>query len=98
MSKRADAPYHSGRTRAWIKVKCVRRDAYAIVGWLPSDKRHGFKSLLLARKAKRTSVCRQGRNRFDLATMEALRLKLEKIERQSPTVVAPKAAVKGAHG
>lgn len=98
VSKRADAPYHSGRTRAWIKVKCVRRDAYAIVGWLPSDKRHGFKSLLLAREGPNGHVfAGKVGTGFDLATMKALRLKLEKIERQSPTVVAPKAAVKGAH-
>jgi bifunctional non-homologous end joining protein LigD len=98
VSKRADAPYRSGRTRAWTKVKCVRRDAYAIVGWLPSDKRRGFKSLLLGREGPEGYVfAGKVGTGFDLATMEALRLQLERIERQTPTVVAPKAAVKGAH-
>ncbi len=98
VSKRADAPYRSSRTRAWIKVKCVRRDAYAIVGWLPSDKRRGFKSLLLGREGPEGYVfAGKVGTGFDLATMEALRLQLERIERQTPTVVAPKAAVKGAH-
>ncbi|GAA3717778.1 DNA ligase D [Sphingomonas cynarae] len=98
VSKRADAPYRSSRTRAWIKVKCVRRDAYAIVGWLPSDKRRGFKSLLLGWEGPEGYVfAGKVGTGFDLATMEALRLQLERIERQTPTVVAPKAAVKGAH-
>ena len=98
VSKRADAPYRSSRTRAWIKVKCVRRDAYAIVGWLPSDKRRGFKSLLLGREGPEGYVfAGKVGTGFDLATMEALRLQLERIKRQTPTVVAPKAAVKGAH-
>ncbi|WP_241488684.1 DNA ligase D [Sphingomonas sanguinis] len=98
ISKRADAPYRSGRTRSWTKVKCVTRDAFAIVGWLPSDKRRGFKSLLLGR-AGADSYVFAGKvgTGFDQATMEALRAKLERIERRTPTVVAPKAAVKGAH-
>ena len=98
VSKRADAPYRSGRTRAWVKVKCVKRDAYAIVGWLPSDKRRGFKSLLLGQEGPDGYVfAGKVGTGFDLATMEALRLKLERIERKTPTVVAPRAAVKGAH-
>jgi hypothetical protein len=47
VSKRADAPYRSGRTRSWLKVKCGKRQEFVIGGWTPSDKRAGFKSLLL---------------------------------------------------
>ena len=47
VSKRADAPYRSGRTRSWLKVKCGRRQEFVIGGWTASDKRTGFKSLLL---------------------------------------------------
>ena len=32
VSKRADAPYASGRTRAWLKVKCYDEATYDIVG------------------------------------------------------------------
>ncbi|MCB8835748.1 hypothetical protein LJD42_29830, partial [Escherichia coli] len=32
VSKRADAPYRSGRTRAWLKAKCIRRQEFVIVG------------------------------------------------------------------
>jgi bifunctional non-homologous end joining protein LigD len=47
VSKRADAPYRSGRTRSWLKVKCGKRQEFVIGGWTASDKRTGFKSLLV---------------------------------------------------
>ena len=34
ISKRADAPYRSGRTEDWIKVKCVQRARFPIVGFI----------------------------------------------------------------
>ncbi|KAK0359543.1 hypothetical protein LTR94_030901, partial [Friedmanniomyces endolithicus] len=47
ISKRADAKYSGARTGAWLKTKCVRRQEFVIVGWTPSDKQRGFRSLLL---------------------------------------------------
>ena len=47
VSKQADAPYRSGRTKAWLKIKCTRRQEFIIIGWTPSDKSRGFRSLLL---------------------------------------------------
>jgi bifunctional non-homologous end joining protein LigD len=38
VSKRADAPYHSGRGHDWIKSKCTQRQEFIIAGYLPSDK------------------------------------------------------------
>jgi bifunctional non-homologous end joining protein LigD len=35
ISKRKDAPYKSGRTETWIKVKCVRTGRFPIVGFIP---------------------------------------------------------------
>jgi bifunctional non-homologous end joining protein LigD len=35
VSKRADAPYRSGRTEAWIKVKCWNRGRFVVVGFVP---------------------------------------------------------------
>ena len=43
-----DAPYQRQRTRNWLKIKCIRRQEFVIVGWTESDKRRGFRSLLLA--------------------------------------------------
>lgn len=37
VSKRADAPYRSGRGRAWIKSKCTQRQEFVIAGYVPSS-------------------------------------------------------------
>ncbi|HWU91747.1 MAG TPA: non-homologous end-joining DNA ligase, partial [Sphingomicrobium sp.] len=50
VSKQASAPYRGTRTRCWLKVKCIQRQEFVIVGWSESDKRRGFRSLLLAAK------------------------------------------------
>lgn len=36
ISKRDDAPYHSGRGRDWIKAKCSARQELVIAGFVPS--------------------------------------------------------------
>lgn len=36
VSKRAGAPYRSGRGRDWIKSKCTQRQEFLIVGYVPS--------------------------------------------------------------
>ncbi|MET3660521.1 DNA ligase D [Aquamicrobium ahrensii] len=48
VSKRAAAPYRSGRGLDWIKSKCTLRQEFVIGGYLPSDKTgRGLKSLLV---------------------------------------------------
>ncbi|OAN56624.1 DNA ligase D [Sphingobium sp. TCM1] len=57
ISKRADAPYRSARTRNWVKVKCTRRQEFILVGWVESSTRgRPFRSLLLAQKEDRALV------------------------------------------
>ena len=34
MSKKAEAPYRSGRSDAWIKVKCLQRGKFSVVGFV----------------------------------------------------------------
>ena len=48
VSKRADAPYRSGRGKVWIKSKCTQRQEFVIGGYLPSEKTgRGLRSLLV---------------------------------------------------
>ena len=48
MSKRADAPYRSGRNKAWLKIKCTKGEEFVIGGYSRSDVRgKPFSSLLL---------------------------------------------------
>ncbi len=37
VSKRLDKPYRGGRSRNWLKTKCVRSDAFVIVGYQPGS-------------------------------------------------------------
>jgi bifunctional non-homologous end joining protein LigD len=48
VSKRADAPYLSGRGLSWVKSKCTLRQEFVIGGYLPSEKTgRGLRSLLV---------------------------------------------------
>lgn len=49
VSKRADAPYRSGRNGLWLKAKCARQSAEFVVGGYtpPAGARSGFGALLL---------------------------------------------------
>lgn len=42
VSKRLDRPYRSGRTGDWIKVKCVRKDPFVVIGYVPSKAAMGI--------------------------------------------------------
>ncbi|KRC80554.1 ATP-dependent DNA ligase [Achromobacter sp. Root83] len=49
MAKRQSAPYVSRRTDSWVKVKCAKRQEFAIVGYTaPKGARVGLGALLLA--------------------------------------------------
>jgi bifunctional non-homologous end joining protein LigD len=48
VSKRADAPYLSGRSNSWLKVKCRQRGHFVIAGYVESSSRHrGIRGLVL---------------------------------------------------
>ncbi len=50
ISKRADRPYHPGRSDDWRKTKQLASDEFAVVGYTaPKGSRTGFGSLLLAK-------------------------------------------------
>jgi DNA ligase D-like protein (predicted ligase) len=49
VSKRADAPYAPGNRGLWLKVKCLNREEFAVVGWTdPEGARPYIGALLLA--------------------------------------------------
>lgn len=99
VSKRADSRYPNGRSRDWLKIKCLRRQEFVIVGWLPSDKaRRGLKSLLLGvnRDGKLAYVGKVGTG-FTQQRMAELRALLDARARKTAPVEAPRAMVRGAH-
>jgi bifunctional non-homologous end joining protein LigD len=49
VSKRADAPYAPGNRGLWVKVKCLHREEFVVVGWTdPEGSRPYLGALLLA--------------------------------------------------
>jgi bifunctional non-homologous end joining protein LigD len=97
VSKRADAPYKGQRTKAWLKAKCIQRQEFVIVGWTPSDKKRGFRSLLLGLNGPDglTYAGKVGTG-FDARLMDELSTKLADLAQDEPTVKAPRAMVRGA--
>lgn len=98
VSKRADSRYAGVGADTWLKTKCIRRQEFVIVGWTPSDKARGFRSLLLGvnDKGKLRYAGKVGTG-FDGAEMSRLLKRMAPLEQKSPTVSAPRAATKGAH-
>ncbi len=99
VSKRADAPYQGKRTQDWLKVKCMLRAEYAIVGWTDSSNmKRGFGALLLAAKdGKALRYAGKVGTGFSEKAIAALRKKLDAIATQKAAVELPRAARRGAH-
>jgi bifunctional non-homologous end joining protein LigD len=99
ISKRADAPYRTGlRTKTWLKIKCLHRQEFVIVGWLPSDKTRGFRSLLLGvHEGERLLYAGKVGTGFGAEVMDDLLRRMKPLERKTAPVEAPRAAVRGAH-
>ena len=99
VSKLADAPYAGKRTKGWVKTKCTLRQEFVIVGWTESDKSRGFRALLLGAKDEAGKLIYAGKvgTGFDNDTMFDLTARLEKLERDTPTVKAPRPATRKAH-
>ena len=92
VSKRADAPYRGRRTTDWLKTKCIHRQEFVVVGWLPSDKTRGLRSLLLgAHKDGELIYAGKVGTGFNAAMLDALAGKLEPLAQETPTVEVARA-------
>ena len=98
ISKKASAAYSGTRSRNWLKIKCIQRQEFAIVGWSESDKRRGFRSLLLAAKdgRKLTYVGKVGTG-FNAKLIEELMERMEPLAIDQAPVEVPRPDRKGAH-
>lgn len=98
ISKRADARYVGSRSGSWLKIKCIKRQEFVIVGWTPSDRGRGFRSLILAvNDAGRLRYAGKVGTGFDAAEMARLTERMKPLAVPAATVAAPRAAVRGAH-
>jgi bifunctional non-homologous end joining protein LigD len=76
VSKRKDAPYKSGRSEAWIKVKCIQKGRFPIVGFVPDV--GGIAALYLGkREGKELVYAGKVGSGFSHKTSMSVRRKLE---------------------
>jgi len=98
VSKKASAPYRGGRTRNWLKVKCIQRQEFVVVGWSESDRRRGFRSLLLGLREKgKLKYAGKVGTGFNTNMIEDLMERMKPLETDKPPLDVPRADRKGAH-
>ena len=98
IAKRASAPYSVSRSRNWLKVKCIQRQEFIIVGWSESDKRRGFRSLLLGlQEGKTLTYAGKVGTGFDTKMIDDLMERMRPLEVDAAPLDVPRADRKGAH-
>ena len=98
IAKRADAPYRAERSRNWLKIKCIQRQEFVIVGWSESDKRRGFRSLLVAtRDGRKLTYAGKVGTGFSGDLIDDLMERMEPLATDKAGVEVPRPDRKGAH-
>lgn len=96
--KRADAAYSGKRTQNWLKVKCILRQEFVIVGYSKSStRRRPFASLLLAQREGKDLVYKgKVGTGFNDALLDELAAKFTKLETPERPLEVPKVEARGA--
>jgi len=87
IAKRADAPYQAGRTRNWLKFKCLAGQEFVIGGYTdPRGSRQGLGALLLGYydTAGRLTYAGKVGTGFTNQMLHHLQALLEPLERDAP--------------
>ena len=90
VSKLTSAPYRSGRSKAWLKSKCIDSDEFVVIGYVPSTtQRRTVGSLVLGYfdKGKLVYAGRVGSG-FSTAAADDLWRRLEAIRIEAPDLAA----------
>jgi bifunctional non-homologous end joining protein LigD len=91
IAKRGDLPYHGGRNKDWLKIKCLKRQEFVIVGFTdPEGSRVGFGALWLAvnEGGKLVSAGKVGTG-FNDQLLRGLRKRLDKMVVPKPAFENP---------
>jgi DNA ligase D-like protein (predicted ligase) len=87
IAKRADAPYHAGRSRDWLKFKCESGQEFVIGGFTdPRGTRTGFGALLLGYYDPGHQLVYAGKvgTGFSQRTLDSLHATLAALEQDHP--------------
>ena len=93
ISKKIDAPYRHARSKAWVKVKCTRRQEFVIIGWKASRaKGRPFASLLMAQREGEGLVYKGNVGTgFSGDDMDMLAARMKPLQRKTPPAEVDKA-------
>lgn len=96
IAKKIDAPYRHSRSKAWVKVKCTRRQEFVIVGWKASRARgRPFASLLMAQHENGELVYKGNVGTgFTADALDELAAKMKRLVRKTPPVATDRTGAK----
>ena len=98
ISKKADAVYRGSRSGSWLKIKCIKRQEFVVVGWTPSDKSRAFRSLMLAvHEGGTLRYAGKVGTGFSVDEIFSLMERMKLLARSTPTVIVPRSDARGAH-
>ncbi len=98
IAKEAKAPYRGTRSKAWLKIKCIQRQLFVIVGWQASDRRRGFRSLHLGvRDGKKLIYAGKVGTGFNAAMIDSLSETMASLAVKAPPLDVPRAMLRGSH-
>lgn len=101
VSKLARAPYRSGRSRDWLKTKCIARQEFVIGGFTdPQGTRSGLGALLVGvHEGKNLRYAGKVGTGFDRRSLAELMNRMRPLERKTPPFADPPrgAPARGAH-
>ena len=100
VAKRADAPYLAGRTRDWLKFKCLNAQELVVGGWTdPQRSRIGFGALLLGFHDSAGTLVYAGKvgTGFDTRTLRGLAERLAGLARTTSPFGAGRPPTRGVH-
>jgi DNA ligase D-like protein (predicted ligase) len=86
IAKRADGAYVHGRSRSWLKFKCVNRQEFVVGGWTdPQGERVGLGALLVGyHEDGALRYAGKVGTGYDDATLRRLRDRLRDLKRENP--------------
>jgi bifunctional non-homologous end joining protein LigD len=99
IAKRADAPYVAGRSKDWLKLKCVWEQEFVIGGYTdPSGSRTDFGALLVG-YYEHGSLRYAGKvgTGYTRSLLHDLGVRLRKLETSEPTFVDARPVPRGVH-
>ena len=96
ISKTVDGKYSSRRSKAWVKVKCTRRQEFVIIGWKRSSaKGRPFASLLLAQHEAGELIYKGNVGTgFSADDLDDLAGKMKRLERKTSPAEVDKASAR----